>query len=103
MAAFAEVRLRPGSSCVLRHRQKRLLRCVGTERRGSRCVGCTAAETSHRLHELANVARVIGGRVDGKPAKLPIQAHRTQARGSDKGVASNIVVSRSTAAFGMRV
>ena len=36
----------------VRRGQKRLLRRLGSERDGTRAVGCIAAETSHGLHEL---------------------------------------------------
>jgi hypothetical protein len=52
-----------------------------------------AAATSkarHRLDELAN-AWIIGRRVDGKPAELPIQPNLAQAGSSDKSVARNVV------------
>jgi hypothetical protein len=65
---------------------------MGIDEAGIQSVGRAAAfaETGHRLHELAS-ACVIGWRIDGKAAELPIQANRTQARSSDKGVARNIV------------
>src|SRR5262249_62361341 len=65
----------------------------GTERNGPQGVGgpTAPAKTRHRLHELANVTRVIGGRIGREAAQPPIQADSTQAGESDKGVADNIV------------
>jgi hypothetical protein len=76
---------------VLRCRQQRLLRRVGTKR--SQAVGSAAAatKTSHRLHELANVTGVTSRRIGGETAKLPVQAHLTQAGGADELIASDVV------------
>src|SRR6516225_9675011 len=62
-------------SSVLRRRQKLLLRCVATKRRGIRAVGCAAAtaKARHRLHELrgrvglaTRPAHGAGRRIGGK-------------------------------------
>ena len=49
---YWEVSRRPLAVSRVRRGQKRLLRRLGSERDGTRAVGCIAAETSHGLHEL---------------------------------------------------
>jgi hypothetical protein len=47
-------------SCV-RRRQQRLLRCVGSERRGIQALGCAAAtaETGHCLQKRVSIEQAI--------------------------------------------